>query len=320
MNMPRTSPLLPVFTALLALCAGCSTPSEKMEAMIKKGQFRKAIKFANKKLRGEAENKKKIYYNRGRAHKELGHTEKALSDYRKAIKLNNGESWARWPCYRIAMLRLQQENYEEAINYLSKALKFKRDWIRALSARADAYEEIGNHADAEADRNRIKKIKKRRRRKRIRKEFARLKKVWNEHTGGAPLKKYETPVKGASPGEYHDPPPSRHVLGDTPAQVASEWEKATMVNEYHPDEKTKIQKWKWTWWYDSHPDTTFDYFLTVKYILEDGKYELTSTVKERGHKHSKYPITIHDNYIGHFKYDENEEKFPDDVHPRFVDN
>ncbi len=280
MNRFQKSLALLLSVGVLGMFLGAcgSTKAGKVKEFIEEGKHGKAERKAGEFLRKEPENKM-LYYQRGRARSNLEKFDGAIADFNSALEHNEDRNWARWPIYQIGRVKMKQEEHEEAEKRFTAALEIKQDWLKALEGRAKAREEMGDTVAAEEDRKMIREIKVKRDRKRAMK-------AWNELTGGAPVKEYEPPVRGLN-GTY-DPARGGAPFQGTPMVIKefeicknnSSFQKARKImrklngkivekKKYRDTggDRKMMVTWKFTWWFDSHPDQKFEYYRQYKFVF-----------------------------------------------------
>ncbi len=95
------------------------------------------------------------YNSRGYALGQIGRYDDGREDLRTAIDLDN--EWA-FPLYNLGLLCLQQDEPEEALDYLNRADQLQSDNPLILGARGDAYIALGELQKAHADITRALEI------------------------------------------------------------------------------------------------------------------------------------------------------------------
>ena len=93
------------------------------------------------------------YNNRGVVYDKIRKNDKALSDYRKAARLDPQE-----PLYHsnTGIILNRMKRYKEAVTSFNKTIKLDPGFVKAYKYRADAYEALGQTAKAERDKETYK--------------------------------------------------------------------------------------------------------------------------------------------------------------------
>jgi len=123
------------FLLLVLIGFACSSESSiEGDVYFEKGQFRKAVESYNQYL-GANQPTVKTIYNRGRAYEELGELDAALVDFEWVVEKDAKNSNA---LLSIAKIRYEQQNYEQALLWVAKALELNTNLAQGhfLSARA----------------------------------------------------------------------------------------------------------------------------------------------------------------------------------------
>ena len=89
------------------------------------------------------------HFRRGAALDGLGQTERALTDYNEAIRLDPSPALSYFR--RGVLLATRKRAFEEAIGDFSKVLALEPDNVEALIRRGDAYSQLGSSGQALAD-------------------------------------------------------------------------------------------------------------------------------------------------------------------------
>lgn len=259
------------FFFIPVLLVGCAnSKSSLVESHLNEGEYQKALKEANKAIKNNPDNKI-LLYRRGQAKKRLQRYDEAIEDFQKALKLNEGKKWAKWPVYRIGEINMERKRYQEAVENFSSALSFDPNWVTAIEARAEAKSKMGDEVGAEEDRHRVRQIKKER-------EKRRKMEAWNEATGGAPGHQYANDfgpwIVGDIPwnGDYESFAPYRGYLRTsgvfcegTTLKHAKENLGGVIVKENKKSDGTLEVKWRFTWGFESHPEIQYDHYYTGKF-------------------------------------------------------
>lgn len=295
----RMSGKISIVLFAIGVLSGCGSTSGKVNDLVEEGKHQKAIKKANEYLKDEPRNKL-LYYNRAKAKRGLGRQEEAIEDFQKALEMaRNSEDWSRWPMYQIGQIKMSQGNYKQAEKKFTEALSIRSNWPEGLETRAEAREKMGNNAAARQDRKKAREIRV----ERDRKEGM---EAWKNLTGGAPVKEYEPPIRGVSGANRrtHPDPFNPTNVNTTNYQckgdsLASAREKFSdlggeVVNKsdagYYDanDNPTKqiFVTWKFTWWFESHPNHKFDYhrkYLFWECPSKENKYFVVRLKNTWGH-------------------------------------
>lgn len=333
MSTIKTITLILTFFALPVLLAGCgASKSNVVKSHLNNGDYQKALKEANKALKKNPDDKM-LVYRRGQAKKGLERYDGAIQDFRKTLKLNEDDDWAKWPAFRMGQVNMERERYQEAIDNFTSALNFKSDFTRALAARAEAKSTMGDEVGAEEDRQLVRKIKERRKKRRrqraIKREREELMEHWNEATGGAPLRNYEIGIGGVesgpdhgehiwrwSPVDFGEASCEDHVdsfdevdqkLSELGGRLVSK-ERAKYDVQNAEDHVWAV--WKFTWWYDSHPEIRFNWHHEYRFDICDGgnlRHDPIESIYDV-HMWGHDP----DGYTKDLDYEENREIFPVD--------
>lgn len=118
------------------------------------GEAQKALQNYEKAIQLDP-NCARAYNNRGVVYLSQQETEKALADYRRAARLAGDR-----PLYHvnIASTLNRLERYSEAVTSCNRAIRLDPDYAGAYSARARAYQGLGQTEKAERDRETYRKL------------------------------------------------------------------------------------------------------------------------------------------------------------------
>ncbi|MGK7388865.1 MAG: tetratricopeptide repeat protein [Candidatus Cyclobacteriaceae bacterium M2_1C_046] len=136
---------------LFLILSGCKDErSDLGDKYYERGEYKKAIESYNEYINLNPEHLKSIY-NRGRAYEELGQYDQAVQDYRHVLK-NDPEN-VRALLSMAKYYYSQEDDYENAIFYVDKALKIDDKNAMAYVIRGRANQKLGNIQEALSDYN-----------------------------------------------------------------------------------------------------------------------------------------------------------------------
>lgn len=146
--------LLLLFTSVFVSIAALHAQTEekdhqRIDSLIKKEQFDKAIPLLNAMLTKYGE-KEKIFTDRAFCYLQLGQVDKCIADYKKAIAIN--PSCAK--CYgNMGIVETKRKNYADALTCLNKAIQLEPFKPMALVKRGELMYEQGDYNAALSDLN-----------------------------------------------------------------------------------------------------------------------------------------------------------------------
>ena len=97
-----------------------------------------------------------LWNNRGEVYTKLGQVENAIADFKKAISLNQQQSFVPWN--NLGKLYYQQQQYQQAIITYQKAIAVKQDYVPALIGLGNCYKAEENYALALETYNQVIQI------------------------------------------------------------------------------------------------------------------------------------------------------------------
>ncbi len=119
--------------------------SRQAEMAFARGDWQTAIDRYTQAIRAEG-NRYEFYYNRAVCYERMGRLDAALQDYRRATQIKPRDDGRA--AFGIARIQLQQEQWQDALDYSGKVLEFNPQNAQGLLCKGLALYNLGRYGEA----------------------------------------------------------------------------------------------------------------------------------------------------------------------------